>query len=249
MRAGPDFRRHSMRLARLKHRRHRSPSVFWRPAKQQKPYSPPTSLTGSSLFFISTSRRRRHIRSLPRRKTKIMSRLLLLVKVAAACCVARSQANVNVECRKDVDLSCLCGDGADFLFLSWYKMSGQERTFIIKVDGSWRQTKANRSQRATFGKNHSLHLPAVTPRDSGTYECVITAKVGGQSNDCTVDLWVQDCGATAATATSAFNGNRHEEALPLPLPVTWTALGCLAVALVKALMSCISIGVFGARCA
>ncbi|KAM9828492.1 uncharacterized protein LOC133150208 [Syngnathus typhle] len=176
-----------------------------------------------------------------------MSRLSLLVKVAAACCVARSQANGDVECGKDVSLSCLCWDGTDFLFLSWYKMSGQERTFIIKVDGSWRQIEATRSQRATFGNNHSLHLPAVTPRDSGTYKCVITAKVGGQSKDCTFGLRVQDCGATAATATSALNGSRHEEALPLPLPVTWTALGCLAVALVKALVSCISIGVFGAR--
>lgn len=32
-----------------------------------------------------------------------------------------------------------------------------------------------------FGEKYSLFIPSVTPEDSGSYECFISAKIGGQN--------------------------------------------------------------------
>ncbi|XP_077368999.1 uncharacterized protein LOC144013711 isoform X3 [Festucalex cinctus] len=182
-----------------------------------------------------------------KRERKTMSKIILFIQVVTACYVTHCQAKIEVNCDKNVDLSCPCRDNAQFLLLTWYKMNGQIRRFIISI-GEGQVEKAIISQRSAFGENDSLHLPAVTPQDSGAYKCAITAKVGGQNKECMVDLFVHACvintpttNVQLTTIPSAVNSSRHGE--ELPLPVMWSVLGCLAVGLAKVLVSYISIRV------
>ncbi|XP_077368998.1 uncharacterized protein LOC144013711 isoform X2 [Festucalex cinctus] len=212
-----------------------------------------------------------------KRERKTMSKIILFIQVVTACYVTHCQAKIEVNCDKNVDLSCPCRDNAQFLLLTWYKvsesfqpldnmtfdpselksyqnvkMNGQIRRFIISI-GEGQVEKAIISQRSAFGENDSLHLPAVTPQDSGAYKCAITAKVGGQNKECMVDLFVHACvintpttNVQLTTIPSAVNSSRHGE--ELPLPVMWSVLGCLAVGLAKVLVSYISIRVIQACC-
>ncbi|XP_061629000.1 uncharacterized protein LOC133477818 isoform X2 [Phyllopteryx taeniolatus] len=179
-----------------------------------------------------------------------MSQIILFIKVITLCYATRSEAKVEANCDQNVDLHCPCYDGTDFLLLTWYKMSDQGRRFVISI-GEGYVEKENLSQRATFGKDKRLHLPAVRPHDSGTYKCVITANVGGRNTICTVDLLVHACvtgtppNVLHSTVPSTVNTSRHEE----ELPVMWSVLGYLAVALTKVLASCTSIWVIQALCA
>lgn len=43
---------------------------------------------------------------------------------------------------------------------------------------------------ARFGERYSLFLTSVTPEDSGSYECAISANVGGQNQNLQVNLIV-----------------------------------------------------------
>ncbi|XP_051914174.1 uncharacterized protein LOC127596058 isoform X2 [Hippocampus zosterae] len=182
--------------------------------------------------------------------SQTMSAVLLFVKVLTVYCLSPSKAKVEADCDKNVDMSCLCRDSTHFQLLSWYKMDGQKRHFLISTgDGS--VEKGNFSQQITFGEGDSLHLPVVTPSDSGTYKCAITANVGGQNKDCVVDLVVRACVTNTPTITmtnvmlitipSAVNASQE-----LPLPVVWSSLSCLAVGLAKVLISCIGVRVIQA---
>ncbi|XP_061531040.1 uncharacterized protein LOC133401732 isoform X2 [Phycodurus eques] len=189
-------------------------------------------------------------------KSKTMSQIILLITVITVCYATQSEAKVEANCDQNVDLHCPCYDSTDFLLLTWYKMSDQRRGFIISI-GEGYVEKENVSQRATFGKNNSLHLPAMRPHDSGTYKCVITANVGGRNKICTVDLLVHVAvfltsacvtntppNVLLNTVPSTVNTRQHEE----ELPVMWSILGYLAVGLVKVLLSCTSIWVIQAFC-
>ncbi|XP_077407468.1 uncharacterized protein LOC144038670 isoform X2 [Vanacampus margaritifer] len=125
-----------------------------------------------------------------------MSKILLFIQVVTVCYVTNSQAKIEVNCDKNVDLSCPCRDSTEFLLLTWYK----KRRFIIGI-GEGQVEQAMISQRSTFGENDSLHLPAVTPQDSGTYKCAINAKVGGRNKECLVDLFVHACVTNSLTTT------------------------------------------------
>ncbi|XP_061703327.1 uncharacterized protein LOC133515067 isoform X2 [Syngnathoides biaculeatus] len=110
-------------------------------------------------------------------------------QVMAACSVTQSAATVEADCGQNVDLGCSCYDGTDFLLLSWYKKGERGRHFIISMDDGHTETD-DFCPGASFGKNYGLSLPAVRPGDSGTYNCVIAANVGGQNQNCVVDLLV-----------------------------------------------------------
>lgn len=46
------------------------------------------------------------------------------------------------------------------------------------------------SPQVAFGEKYSLTLLAVTPEDSGTYECAMNANIGGKNQNTRVDLVV-----------------------------------------------------------
>lgn len=48
----------------------------------------------------------------------------------------------------------------------------------------------NFTRMAMFGEEYSLFIPSVTPEDSGSYECAISANIGGQNLNLKVVLTV-----------------------------------------------------------
>lgn len=114
-----------------------------------------------------------------------------------------------MECTND-DL-----DTMSFLSVSWYKVreqnqvhrhvgcafvsstcvfkqlhSGTYQGITRKGKGKSNATFLRADGKAKFGENYSLLLPSVTPEDSGTYECAISAKLGGKNQHFKVNLTV-----------------------------------------------------------
>ncbi|XP_034733571.1 uncharacterized protein LOC117948165 [Etheostoma cragini] len=187
-----------------------------------------------------------------------MSQRVLLIKLLLVHYATKSQQEMQTaNCDEDVILKC-GGPGVgtvDFFSVAWYKLNNKK-----KKNGIVRKANNNdtpqyysfpRSPLPMFGEKHSLLLPSVTPEDSGTYECSISANVGGQNQNLQVNLTVHACATQAdlTTMTAVWNTTQSEAAChkeALDLPVMWSIIGYLAVGLGKIVISLICIWVFEA---
>ncbi|XP_061759988.1 uncharacterized protein LOC133554822 isoform X1 [Nerophis ophidion] len=118
-----------------------------------------------------------------------MNRITLIFQVIAVYYAIPSHAEVRATCDQNVDVDCPCRDSSEFLALRWYKMSGETRYAVISTSDNGNE-KSSFHRPAMFGERNSLHLPRVTPQDSGIYKCIILAGINRPNKECTVNLLV-----------------------------------------------------------
>ncbi|KAA8591351.1 hypothetical protein FQN60_002294, partial [Etheostoma spectabile] len=167
-------------------------------------------------------------------RTKRLSQLLLVHYATKS-----QQEMQTANCHEDVILKCECPgvDNVDFFSVGWYKLSNQKKNGIVrkaKNNDTPQYYSFTRSPLPVFGEKHSLLLPAVTPEDSGTYECYISANVGSQNQNVKVNLTVHACATEAdlTTITAVWNTTESEAACHKQaedLPVMWSIVGYVAV--------------------
>lgn len=76
-------------------------------------------------------------------------------------------------------------------FWLFVQLHDQKQHGIIRRDKGDEATQYyNFARPASFGEKQSLLLPRVTPQDSGSYECAISANVRGRNLNLQVDLIV-----------------------------------------------------------
>lgn len=68
--------------------------------------------------------------------------------------------------------------------------NGKKEGLIMRRQGRHQPLVYNSSPPVAFGEGHSLTLFNVTPEDSGSYECAVNAKIGGQNLNIRVELLV-----------------------------------------------------------
>ncbi|XP_068193892.1 uncharacterized protein [Antennarius striatus] len=165
----------------------------------------------------------------------------LLLVYYSTWCLAETRAN----CSEDVPLKCpdVDTDSMNFRSVTWYKLSNDKREGIIRRGKDDVTLYYSFSRPARFGGNHSLFLPNVTPEDSGSYECAITAPIGGQNVNLKVDLIVNVC-VSQADLTRASNVTRDPPVVDLP--VVWAVIGYTILGFGKMVLSLISIWVIRA---
>ncbi|KAM7411376.1 hypothetical protein PAMA_021394 [Pampus argenteus] len=180
-----------------------------------------------------------------------MSQKVLFIKLLLVHYATQGLTHIHADCNDNVSLDC---QGAEignrkFLAVTWYKLSYAKKIGIIrksKDDESsqtYNFTLKRNNEEISFGEKYSLFLPSVTPEDSGTYMCAISANIGGQNQDLTVNLTVNACVTQAdlTTMTNALNTTQDSERLChehiLDLPVMWTIIGYVAVGLAKIILS------------
>ncbi|CAK6963800.1 uncharacterized protein LOC128357402 [Scomber scombrus] len=179
---------------------------------------------------------------------------ILFIKLLLVHYAMQTQTNIQKNCHDDVSLECKDDDnrGREFISVAWYKVNDQlKKKGIIrknKGDESPQPYKFNRT--VMFGENHSLFLSNVTTEDSGIYVCSISAVVGGQNVNPTVNLTVHACMTQAPpTAVTMLALNTTQDSEPLSpkhvedLPVMWSIVGYVAVGLAKIFLSLITIWV------
>ncbi|XP_044068552.1 uncharacterized protein LOC122883638 [Siniperca chuatsi] len=183
-----------------------------------------------------------------------MFQKVLFIKLLLVHYATQIQAEIQASCNEDVPLKCpvVDIDSMDFLSVTWYKHNNQKKLGIIRRGKDENLTQHyNFTRSARFGEKHSLFLDSVTPEDSGTYECYISANVGGQNQNPTVVLTVNVCTTQAdlTTMTSVLN-TTHSDLLchnqVEDLPVMWSIVGYVALGLAKIILSLISIWVIQA---
>ncbi|XP_061759990.1 uncharacterized protein LOC133554822 isoform X3 [Nerophis ophidion] len=159
-----------------------------------------------------------------------MNRITLIFQVIAVYYAIPSHAEVRATCDQNVDVDCPCRDSSEFLALRWYKMSGETRYAVISTSDNGNE-KSSFHRPAMFGERNSLHLPRVTPQDSGIYKCIILAGINRPNKElCTPTPRLN-------VSNTHVNSSKHIEGLP----VMWSVLGYLSVSLVKVLLSCATI--------
>lgn len=184
-----------------------------------------------------------------------MSGWVLFIKLLLVHYTTQSITETRINCYEDVSLKCpgVDSDSMRFLSLSWYKLDGQNKPqgIIRRLKGIETPQNYNFSRPATFGRNFSLLLQKVTPEDSGSYQCSISANVGRQNQDHKVELIVNVCvtEANLTTPTNVLNTTQPDllcQKQVEDLPVMWTVIGYVAVGLSKIILSLISIWVIRA---
>ncbi|XP_038165139.1 uncharacterized protein LOC119799370 isoform X1 [Cyprinodon tularosa] len=168
-----------------------------------------------------------------------MSQEILFIIMLLVHHTTQSQREVIKDCNEDVLLEgpVSRNKALDFFSFTWYK--GEAAIIRMRKD---KPQAFNFSREAKFGENLSLILPLVKPEDSGTYKYKIVANVGGQNEEGTVTLRVNECvtqtNPTTATATTTPNSTQSN--LPLDVqefPPHWSLAGYLLVAIAKILLS------------
>ncbi|KAM9855499.1 uncharacterized protein ACBR49_001709 [Aulostomus maculatus] len=177
-------------------------------------------------------------------------KLLLLLLLLLVYYATQTQAEVQANCGEDVSLECPGVDVTSMTFLSvtWYKVNNKGKKGIVR---KYKKESVARlfgfPRPAQFGEKLNLFLPNVSPEDSGTYECAISAPVGGQNLYPSVNLSVPVCVTRAAetirmsTTKNLWNTTADQQCKKLEeLPVTWSIIGYLAVGGSKIVLSLIS---------
>lgn len=79
----------------------------------------------------------------------------------------------------------------DFFGFYFEQLHGHKKLGIIrKGKGDVAPQYYNFTRLAHFEQKYNLFLRSVTPEDSGTYECAVSANVGGINYNPRVNLWV-----------------------------------------------------------
>ncbi|XP_047458244.1 uncharacterized protein LOC125018422 [Mugil cephalus] len=188
-----------------------------------------------------------------------MSQPVLFIKLLLVVHVAHLQ-EIH-DCNGNATLWCpgVKSDHMDFLSLAWYKHIDQKKHGIIRISKGDKTPQIYEFHRpAYFGKRHSLLLTSVKPEDSGKYECAIHANVGQKNDFQFVNLVIRECSTQAVPTTAteltvtANMLNSTPSSLPCnqvaqDLPVVWSILGYVAVALAKIVLPLISLKVIHIR--
>ncbi|XP_063321374.1 uncharacterized protein LOC134619469 [Pelmatolapia mariae] len=183
-----------------------------------------------------------------------MCRLTLLIKLLLLHYASQSKIDIKRSCNEDVSLECPVAEKSNFLSVAWYKVNNGNKHGIIRRGKDEEPMYYNFSREVTFGEKQNLLLRKVLPADSGDYECVISANVGGQNHNHKVSLIVDECVPTAPLTTLNYlNTTLTTPTSPpcqtqvLDLPVTWSTAGYAAVALAKIVLSLIVIWIIHLR--
>ncbi|XP_068997035.1 uncharacterized protein [Embiotoca jacksoni] len=179
-----------------------------------------------------------------------MCQAVLFVVLLLVHYSTQDRSKFAADCDQNVSLPCL--DVTSFFTVTWYKL-GERKQGIIKRSKGDNDTKHFAPRRnASFGERHSLFLPNVKPTDSGSYQCFIHGNLGGKNQFSDVNLVVHECVTQAASPTStsvlttiastSLCHKQHQD-----LPVMWSVIGYVAVALAKIALSLISILVIHIR--
>ncbi|XP_056280206.1 uncharacterized protein LOC130200183 [Pseudoliparis swirei] len=192
-----------------------------------------------------------------------MVQKVLFLKMLLLHYVTQSEPDMYANCYEDVPVMCpsVAIDNMEFSSVTWYKINGAQVGIIRRG----RDNKIKRfghfvrSLEPQFGEKHSLLIPNVTPEDSGTYQCEISANIGSQNQNFEVHLKVNDCANKADTTTmiTALNTTTMITALNTThpdlcchrqedMPVMWSVIGTTAVGLAKIVLSLIGIWVIQA---
>ncbi|XP_033971211.1 uncharacterized protein LOC117470517 isoform X1 [Trematomus bernacchii] len=129
---------------------------------------------------------------------KTMIQAVLLVNIFSSQLLMLHSAvhSLLASCRDDVSLTCP-DVGSDFVSVTWYKQRiDQDKCGILRWSSKDKSKpeffKSNRSVHYDYDQDYSLLISAVTPVDSGTYECEVGARVGYQNTKVEVKLDVSD---------------------------------------------------------
>ncbi|XP_051509311.1 uncharacterized protein LOC127414937 isoform X3 [Myxocyprinus asiaticus] len=182
--------------------------------------------------------------------------MIPLIVWAFTLCVVVNEAEpllITADCRDNIILPCAAlQNSQNYTSVTWYKAYNETSfSIIIKVESVDTQTDKYNSS-VLLDKNASLILRKVSPANTGTYECLIRAKVGGINNRSLLTLNISDCMSTVspifAFSTKFINGSSENIGNPLThvskdagLITIWTSVG---LALSKVLLSAVCIWVF-----
>ncbi|KAJ4942769.1 hypothetical protein JOQ06_005666 [Pogonophryne albipinna] len=152
--------------------------------------------------------------------------------------------SLSASCQEDVSLPCPVV-GSDFVSVTWYKQRiEQHKRGILRWSSKDKSTpeffKSNRS--VHYDQDYSLLISAVTPTDSGTYECEVGARVGGRNKKVEVKLDVSACVTPAVRTPVTPVPNTTSDLCRLQvqeLPVLWSAVVYGTVGLAKIVLSII----------
>ncbi|XP_036390303.1 uncharacterized protein LOC118781391 isoform X2 [Megalops cyprinoides] len=104
-----------------------------------------------------------------------------------------TRISISAECRENITLPCdAIHHSKTFRAVTWYKFNISQRTGIVRKNSQVVKSY-NFPRVAVFGDKECLMLPDVRPEDSGTYECLVSANVGGTNRDSMVFLNVSEC--------------------------------------------------------
>ncbi|XP_041860537.1 uncharacterized protein LOC121652061 [Melanotaenia boesemani] len=178
-----------------------------------------------------------------------MTQMILFITVLLVPYATQSNPEIQAKCNDDVSLPCpaVTSDDMDFLSLAWYKTGYNKRDGIIRKNKDDNITlRYSLNSSAEFGERHSLRLHNVMPIDSGTYECTISANVGGQNGKGSVKLNVYECVTQTEMVTQITHTWKTTTSNPVAvkdLPVVWTSMGYMVLAVAKIIMSLTAIWV------
>ncbi|KAK5864234.1 hypothetical protein PBY51_001193 [Eleginops maclovinus] len=158
--------------------------------------------------------------------------------------------SVQASCRENVSLKCQeVGSefGSEFISVTWYKLIHQNKCGILRWGSKDKKKpqffiKFNRTVHSD--QNYSLLISAVTPADSGTYQCEVGAMIGGQNKRNEVKLDVSECVTPAvwATPTPVPNATSDLSSTQVhELPVLWSAVIYGIACIAKIALSIISV--------
>ncbi|KAG7472037.1 hypothetical protein MATL_G00104320 [Megalops atlanticus] len=164
--------------------------------------------------------------------------------------------SISAECRETITLPCNAIHHSDtFRAVTWYKFN-ISRTGIVRKNSQGVKSY-NFPRVAVFGDREGLMLPDVSPEDSGTYECHVSANVGGTNKDSMVFLNVSECltpapavFTTPLVTRAAVRANTCKPCIDQVVEVSaaWIVSGFSVVAFVKiALCFCFIWVLFMAR--
>uniref|UniRef100_A0A8C3AKS6 Si:dkey-109a10.2 n=1 Tax=Cyclopterus lumpus TaxID=8103 RepID=A0A8C3AKS6_CYCLU len=177
---------------------------------------------------------------------------VLFIKMLLLHYATQSEPEMYANCYEDVLVMCpgVVVDNMEFSSVAWYKHLNNTKLGIIRRGRDNKTKKYSnfvRSPKPRFGEKNSLLMSGVTPEDSGTYECEISANIGGQNQNFEVHLKVNDCGKKTEMTTMTPVLNTTEPDLRChkqeDMPVMWSVMGYMAVGLAKIVSSLISIWV------
>uniref|UniRef100_A0A672YGX7 Si:dkey-109a10.2 n=1 Tax=Sphaeramia orbicularis TaxID=375764 RepID=A0A672YGX7_9TELE len=127
---------------------------------------------------------------------------------------ATYEAEIRVNCNEDVSLDChgVNFTNMNFISVAWYKLNNNRQRGIIRKNKDIKEPERYFFHRPTdVGENNNLILRNVTSKDSGIYECGVSASVGSKNANSKISLYVSDCVTkpVPTTMTNILNTTLH----------------------------------------